>query len=105
MKIENSVLRFSTANSQSEVKEYQRAGTVRTGTAAQGRVIGQVLDYGLQENVRIQSGQSAYLYSRSQISGVNAKDAPQVISHESLLQSMVSYAFSRNVRVIVRMPG
>lgn len=99
MQIQNAQLRFAALNQNRQQTEYQRAGQIQRTAQPGGNPVGVSLIYQRQENVRLESSQSAYLYSRSQISSAGQSTPVLVHSRESLLQSMVSHAFSRNVRI------
>lgn len=103
MQIQNAQLRFAVTSQNRQQTEHQ--GTSLTGRThlSGGNPVSASLIYQRQENVRLESSQSAYLYSRSQISSTGQSAPTQVHSRESLLQSMVSHAFSRNVRISATM--
>lgn len=99
MQIQNASLRFAVASQQREQSEFQRASQNRASQQAGGNPLQAELTLQQRENVRLDSSQSAWLYSRSQVSGAGKSAPVTVHNRESLLQSMVSHAFSRNVRI------
>lgn len=98
MQIQNASLRFAVNSQQREQSEFQRA-SARTVQQSNGNPVQIDIMWQRRENVRLDSSQSAWLYSRSQISSAGQTTPVTVHSRESLLQSMVSHAFSRNVRI------
>ncbi|MEZ5504498.1 MAG: hypothetical protein R3F47_05740 [Gammaproteobacteria bacterium] len=99
MKIENATLRLVSGHRQHEREQWQKSASASISSASSGRPVALEHTYAHRENVRLESSQSAYLYSRSQISHAGKPDAVQVVSQETLLQSMVSHAFSRDLRI------
>lgn len=99
MQIQNAQLRFAVMSQNRQQTEYQSAAQIRRTAQPGGNPVSASLVYQRRENVRLESSQSAYLYSRSQVSGAGQCTPIQVHNRESLLQSMVSHAFSRNVRI------
>lgn len=104
MKILNAQLSFNASRSELQQTERQQAGLMQTRTQPGGNPLAASLLYEQRENVRLDSSQSARLYSRSQISHAAQPDAVRVSTQESLLQNMVSHAFSRNVRISAIVP-
>lgn len=90
MKIENATLRLVSNQRQRELEQWQQSASAMISTGGSGRPVALEQTYARRENVRLESSQSAYLYSRSQISHAGKPDAVQVVSQETLLQSMVS---------------
>lgn len=99
MKIENASLQFSTTSQQRSLSQRQQSAAMQISGRLGGRLVTLEGQYGRQENVRIESAQSQYVYSRSQISSAQQPCVKTVLTREAMLQSMVSHAFSRQVRI------
>lgn len=107
MIINASNLRFASSAISREREEITvQGGISRSGTnpgaasgSQTGRPVAVAATFASRENVMLRASQSSYLYSRSQVSQADRPDCVQVHSREETLQSLVSYAFSREVRI------
>src|SRR3990167_7072331 len=99
MIIQSSNLRFASTSSSREREETSVQGSLTRGAPVQGNPVSISAIYARKESVRLQVAQSSYLYSRSQISRADQPQNVQVHSREEALQSLVSHAFSRDIRI------
>lgn len=99
MIVTSSSLSFSTATSSREREELIRQGSVSIGAPVQGNPVAQESLSLNRENVLLQVAQSSYLYSRSALSRTDQPEAVQVHTREEAVQSLVSYAFSREIQL------
>jgi len=99
MIIQSSNLRFASTSSRREREETSVQGSLTRGAPVQGNPVSISALYARKENVRLQVAQSSYLYSRSQVSRADQPQNVQVHSREEALQSLVSHAFSRDIRI------
>lgn len=99
MIIQSSNLRFSGSNARREREETSvQAGATR-GAPVQGNPTSVTHLLSARENARLDVTQSSYLYSRSQVTRADQPQQVQVHSREEALQSLVSHAFSREIRI------
>ena len=98
MIIDSANLRFVTSSASRE-QETSNTRASADITPSAGNVVAIGASYSQKENVLLNSSQSGYLYSRSQISRADQPKAVEVYSREEALQSLVSHAFSRSVSV------
>ncbi len=100
MIINSANLRFAGSSVSREREELTVQGGInRSGGSTTRTPVALQAIYSSQENVLLRSGQSSYLYSRSQVSRADQPQCVQVQTREETLQSLVSHAFSRNVRI------
>ncbi|HVK99005.1 MAG TPA: VCBS repeat-containing protein [Dongiaceae bacterium] len=99
MIIQSSNLRFAGISSRREQEETNVQGSLTRGAPVQGNPVAIGSLFSVRENVRLDVAQSSYLYSRSQVTRADQPQQVQVHSREETLQSLVSHAFSRNIRV------